>query len=240
MTNAATNRETRTNARRAPMRRAFPACVPAGLRIVSITAAALAVVTTTAVPSSAQDRASEFTPITLSFPARTVEFSPYLITGTRVDEDGNDTLIHGFSRKISPRWTASYGYGLAEETDLTSSYLRYDHTLAYGTRTDRTSRENWRHFLGLEYSPIRNLSVLGGIAKSSGMTGSRTGFSPSGYERLRLNAGVRWTDDTWGVDAAFSFIPTGAGRVPGDAHHVPGMGNSEATYFGAVSIFRRF
>ena len=169
-------------------------------------------------------------------------FSPYLMTRPRLGTSGDgDALIHGFSRRIAPRLRASYGVGLAEETDLTSTLLRYDHTLAYGTRSDRSSRDNWRHFLGLEYSPLKNFSVMGGIAKKAGgLNGNRGGFSPTGYERLRLNAGMRWAVEDWSVDGLFAFIPTGASRYPGDASYVPGTGSSGATYFLSLSVSRRF
>ncbi|HXC50086.1 MAG TPA: hypothetical protein VN634_04325 [Candidatus Limnocylindrales bacterium] len=167
-----------------------------------------------------------------------VTFSPYLMTRPPVGSTSDDALIHGISRKIAPRLKASYGLGLAEETDLTSAFLRYDQTLAYGTRSDPGSRENWRHFLGLEYSPFRRFSLVGGIAKAGGLRG---GFSPTGYERLRLNTGLRWAGENWGLDGSFSYIPTGTSHYPGDAGYMPGPGSgSNPTYFFSLSVTRRF
>lgn len=148
--------------------------------------------------------------------------------------------LHGITRNIAPRWKASYGLGLADQTDLTSTMLRFDQTLAYGTRSDSASRESWRHFLGLEYSPLPGFSLLGGVAKSTGRSGSRGSGLPTGYERLRLNAGARWASGDWGVESGFSFIPTGVGRIPGDAGYLPGMGNSSSTYLFSLTFTRRF
>ena len=163
--------------------------------------------------------------------------SPYLFTETV----GGPVELHGVTRALAPGWTASYGIGLADETALSWSYLRYDSTLSYGASGDAASRDNWRHFLGVEYAPVEGMTLLGGIAKAGGMTGNKgAGLSPTGYERLRLSTGARWRGESWGIDGTFSFIPTGATRVPGDAGFLPGMGNSEATYLFSLTISRRF
>lgn len=201
---------------------------------------ALLSMTSPASPAAAEEPAA--IPVAPSFtatPDANVTFSPFLASAPRQDELRDGSLIHGFSRSFAPRWKASYGLGLVEETNLTSSILRYDQTLGYGTRSDRAQRETWRHFLGVEYSPFRSFSVLGGIAKSGG--NNRASFSPTGYEKLRINAGLRWSfAENWGVDGSFSFIPTGASRLPNDTFYVPGMGSSDPTYFLSLSVSRRF
>jgi hypothetical protein len=149
--------------------------------------------------------------------------------------------IEGFRLPLSSRWKASYGLGLADETALSWSLVRYDQTLAFGTRRDGERRDDWRHFLGLEFAPFDGFSFVGGIAKAGGLSGNKgSSASPTGYERLRLNAGARWHDEDWSVDGAFSFIPTGASRVPSDASFVPGTGGGGSTYFLSLSVSRRF
>ena len=203
---------------------------PSTARALLSTLAVLTIVLLTARPASAQD--GNF---------GNAAFSQYLLTAGFRDSGTGAEFIHGISRTIAPGWTASYGVGLAEETSLSSSYLRFDQTLAYGTRNDRTSRDNWRHFLGVEYSPVEHFSFLGGIAKASGITGYRgASTSPTGYERLRLNAGARWVGENWGLDGSFSFIPNGASRFPGDAGYIPGLGDSDPTFFFSLTVSRRF
>lgn len=149
--------------------------------------------------------------------------------------------IEGFRLPLSSRWKASYGLGLADETGLSWSAVRYDQTLAFGTRRDGETRNEWRHFFGLEYAPFGGFSFVGGIAKAGGLWGGKgSSTSPTGYEKLRLNAGARWRGEDWGIDGSFAFIPTGAGRVPSDAAFVPGGGGGGATYFLSLSLSRRF
>ena len=82
---------------------------------------------------------------------------------------------------------------------------------------------------------------MGGIAKAGGLWGGKgSSASPTGYEKLRLNAGARWRSENWGIDGTFAFIPTGAGRVPSDASFVPGGGGGGSTYFLSLSLSRRF
>lgn len=149
--------------------------------------------------------------------------------------------IEGFRLPLSDRWRASYGLGLAQETGLTWTAARFDQTLAFGTRSDGEVRRDWRHFLGLEYSPVQSISLLGGIAKAGGLSGGKgSSTSPTGYERLRLNLGARWRGEDWGIDGSFAFIPTGAGRVPSDASFLPGTGGGGSTYYLSLSVSRRF
>lgn len=149
--------------------------------------------------------------------------------------------IYGVAQPIAPRWKASYGLGREDETALASSFFRLDEFLDSGGLHARGSRENWRHFLGLEYAPMKGVSVLGGIAKSGGINGNKgASLAPTGYERLRLNAGARWRGDDWGLDTGFAFIPTGAVRVPGDAGFFPGMGGSGSTWLWSFTVSRRF
>jgi hypothetical protein len=144
--------------------------------------------------------------------------------------------MHGISRTFAPRWKASYALGRNEDTDLTAALVRYDQTLAYGTRSDAASRDSWRHFLGVEYQAGDGVSLLGGIAKSNG----NASLAPTGYEKLRLNAGARWRGQSWGLDGAFSFIPTGASRYPGDSGYIPSAGGSGMTYLFSLTVSRRF
>lgn len=140
------------------------------------------------------------------------------------------------------KWKASYGLGRADETALTWQAQRFDQTLAFGTRHDGETRNEWRHFLGVEYAPVEGFSFLGGFAKAGGLWGGKHGSTaPSGYEKLRFNAGARWRNEDWGVDGSFSFIPTGVGRAPSDASFFPGGGGGGgATYFLSLSVSRRF
>ena len=149
--------------------------------------------------------------------------------------------IEGIRLPLTSRWRASYGLGLADETGLTWSAMHFDQTLAFGTRSDGESRNEWRHFFGLEYAPFGGFSFIGGIAKAGGIWGGKgTSTAPTGYEKLRLSAGARWRGEDWGVDGSFAFIPTGAGRMPSDASFVPGGGGGDATYFLSLSVSRRF
>lgn len=146
--------------------------------------------------------------------------------------------IYGIAQPIAPRWKASYGLGRTDETALSSAFLRLDDFLDSGVLDSRGSRDNWRHFLGLEYAPMNGVVLLGGIAKSGGI--KNASITPTGYERLRLNTGARWRGDDWGLDGSFAFIPTGAGRVPGDAGFFPGMGGSGSTWLLSLTVSRRF
>jgi hypothetical protein len=149
--------------------------------------------------------------------------------------------IYGIARPLAPHWKASYGVGLADETSLSSAFLRLDELIDSGELDSRGSRENWRHFLGVEYAPMNGLALLGGIAKSGGINGRKeASLAPTGYERLRLNTGARWRGQNWGLDGSFSFIPTGANRVPGDAGFFPGMGGSGPTWLFSFTVSRRF
>jgi len=149
--------------------------------------------------------------------------------------------IYGVAHSIAPRWKASYGLGRSDETALASAFFRLDEFLDKGGLHARGSRDNWRHFLGLEYAPMKGVSLLGGIAKSSGINGNKgASLAPTGYERLRLNTGARWRGDHWGLDTGFAFIPTGANRVPGDAGFFPGMGGSGSTWLWSFTVSRRF
>lgn len=149
--------------------------------------------------------------------------------------------IEGIRLPLSSRWKASYGLGLAADTGLTWTTARFDQSLAFGTRHDGAVREDWRHFLGLEYEAVDGFSVMGGIAKAGGLSGGKANStSPTGYERLRLNAGARWRGEAWGIDGSFSFIPTGAARVPSDASFLPGTGGGGSTYYLSLTVSRRF
>jgi len=149
--------------------------------------------------------------------------------------------IRGVTHSFAPRWNASYGLGLADQTALSWDFLRYDQTLGYASGGNAMSRDNWRHFLGIEYKPVDSVALLGGIAKASGITGNKgASLSPTGYERLRLNVGARWRGESWGLDSSFCFIPTGATRFPGDSGYFPGIGDSAATYLFSITVSRRF
>lgn len=153
--------------------------------------------------------------------------------------------IYGMSHRLAPGWKASYGLGLADETALSSAFLRLDELIDSGELNMRGARENWRHFLGLEYSPVAGLDVLGGISKSSGVNGKGGGYAPTGYDRLRLNSGLRWRGDQWGlegwgIDSAFSFIPNGPTRWPGESGYLPGMGGTGPTWLMSLTVSRQF
>lgn len=205
----------RTNSGPCRFRRSTAAILP------SLLGAMLAI----ASAASAQQAASDFAPI-LSPPPSANLLSP---------------AVEGFRLPLSERWKASYGLGLADDTGLTWQAQRFDQTLAFGTRHDGETRNDWRHFLGLEYAPFEGFSFLGGLAKAGGLWGGKgSSTSPSGYEKLRLNAGARWRGEDWGVDGSFAFIPTGVSRVPSDAAFFPGGGGGGATWFLSLSISRRF
>lgn len=149
--------------------------------------------------------------------------------------------LYGVSYRLAPGWKASYGLGLGEETALSSTFLRLPGSSAGETLSARGSRENWRHFLGVEFQPLQGFSLLGGFAKSSG-TNSRKDIAPAptGYERLRLNSGARWRGRNWGLDGTFSFIHNGPRRLPDDASFFPGQGGTGPTWLLAISVSRRF
>lgn len=146
--------------------------------------------------------------------------------------------VYGLTRSLVPGLRATYGLGLAEETNLNAMFLRFDRMLLEADPADRSSRDLWRHFLGVEYAPANGVALLGGIAKSGGAGGGN--FSPTGYERLRLSTGARWRGEDWGLDGSFAFIPTGATRYPGDAGFLPGTGGSGSTWLLSLTISRRF
>jgi hypothetical protein len=154
--------------------------------------------------------------------------------------------VYGTSRPLGQGWRATYGLGDADETSLYSTFLRLEEFREEDVLAGRTSRDNWRHFLGIEYQPLRSFTLLGGIAKSSGTKSNKDiALAPTGYERLRFNTGLRWRGDEWGfegwgLDTTFSFIPTGATRVMGDGGFMPGIGNSSATWLMSLTISRRF
>src|SRR5690349_13282108 len=109
--------------------------------------------------------------------------------------------IYGTSRLLAPGWKATYGIGDADDTALYSTFLRLEEFRHRDELEGRMSRDNWRHFLGIEYEPVRSFSLIGGIAKSSGVTNSKgIALAPTGYERLRLNTGLRWRGDDWGLE----------------------------------------
>ena len=148
--------------------------------------------------------------------------------------------IYGVARPLAAGWKASYGVGLADETALSSAFLRLDELLDSGELDARGSRENWRHFLGLEFVPMKGLALLGGIAKAGGLNGKKdASLAPTGYERLRLNTGARWRGEDWGLDGSFSFIPTGADQIPVDAGYFPGTGGSGPTWLMSLTVSRR-
>lgn len=146
--------------------------------------------------------------------------------------------VYGLTRSLVPGFRATYGLGLAEETNLNAMFLRFDRVLLEADPADRNSRDLWRHFLGVEFAPADGVALLGGIAKSGGAGGGN--FSPTGYERLRLSTGARWRGEDWGLDGSFAFIPTGATRYPGDAGFLPGTGGSGSTWLLSFTVSRRF
>jgi hypothetical protein len=154
--------------------------------------------------------------------------------------------VYGTSRLLAPGWKATYGIGDADDTALYSTFLRLEEFRHRDELEGRMSRDNWRHFLGIEYEPVRSFALVGGIAKSSGVNSPKgIALAPTGYERLRLNTGLRWRGDDWGfdgwgVDTSFSFIPTGATRVLGDSGFMPGMGDSGPTWLMSLTVSRRF
>jgi len=175
--------------------------------------------------------------------ARQYSAEPHIVSTPKLLFDNGSAMprIYGVSHPLTPRWKASYGLGLADETALSSSFLRLDELLESGELDARGARENWRHFLGLEYAPFRGMALLGGIAKSGGINGNKgASLAPTGYERLRLNTGARWRGESWGLDGSFSFIPTGATRLPNDASFFPGMGGSGPTWLLSLTVSRRF
>jgi hypothetical protein len=154
--------------------------------------------------------------------------------------------VYGTSRLLAPGWKATYGVGDADDTALYSMFMRLEEFRHRDDLGGRLSRDNWRHFLGLEYSPVRSFSFIGGIAKSTGVNGKKgVALAPTGYERLRFNTGLRWRGDDWGyegwgVDTSFSYIPTGAVRLMGDAGYMPGVGDSGPTWLMSLTVSRRF
>lgn len=147
--------------------------------------------------------------------------------------------VYGFTRSLVPGLRATYGLGLADETNLNAMFLRFDRVLLEADPADRSSRDRWRHFLGVEFVPTDGVALLGGIAKAGGAGGGN--FSPTGYERLRLSTGARWRGEDWGLDSSFAFIPTGATRYPGDAGFLPGTGGgSGSTWLLSLTVSRRF
>ncbi|MFN2377826.1 MAG: hypothetical protein ABR538_14925 [Candidatus Binatia bacterium] len=146
--------------------------------------------------------------------------------------------VYGLTRSLVPGLRATYGLGLADETNLNAMFLRFDRALLEADPADRSSRDLWRHFLGVEFAPADGVALLGGIAKSGGSGGGN--FSPTGYERLRLSTGARWRGTDWGLDGSFAFIPTGATRYPGDAGFLPGTGGSGSTWLLSFTVSRRF
>jgi hypothetical protein len=149
--------------------------------------------------------------------------------------------IYGVAQPIAPRWKASYGLGRTDETSVPSTFFRVDEFLDAGELDSRGSRDDWRHFLGLEYAPMQGVALLGGIAKAGGINGSKgASLAPSGYEKIRLNTGARWRGDDWGLDGGFAFIPEGTNRVPSDAGFFPGMGGGGPTWLLSLTVSRRF
>jgi hypothetical protein len=154
--------------------------------------------------------------------------------------------VYGTSRLLAHGWKATYGIGDADDTALYSTFLRLEEFRHRDELEGRMSRDNWRHFLGIEYEPVRSFSLIGGIAKSTGVNSPKgIALAPTGYERLRLNTGFRlrgddWGFEGWGVDSSFSFIPTGATRVLGDSGFMPGMGDSGPTWLMSLTVSRRF
>lgn len=150
----------------------------------------------------------------------------------------------GISQSFASGWRASYGFRFANEEAVRPwSANLLDHSLwANGTGL-RSDSADWRHFLGLEYSPTSELAFQGGIAKRGGANGDKdASLYPTGYEKLRVNAGARWRRGDWGLDSFFAFIPWGASRVPGDANYFPNQteGDSGFTYLFALTVSRRF
>ena len=149
--------------------------------------------------------------------------------------------VYGVTRPLAPGWKASYGLGLADETALSTAFLRLDELFDSGELDARGSRENWRHFLGLEFAPMNGVALLGGIARAGGVNGHKgAALAPTGYERLRLSTGARWRGDQWGLDGSFAFIPTGVDHAPNDAGFFPGMGDSGPTWLLSLTVSRRF
>lgn len=154
--------------------------------------------------------------------------------------------VYGTSRLLAPGWKATYGVGDADDTALYSMFMRLEEFRHRDELGERRSRDNWRHFLGLEYSPVRSFSFVGGIAKSTGVNGKKgVALAPTGYERFRFNTGLRWRGDDWGfdgwgIDSSFSYIPTGAVRLMGDAGYMPGVGDSGPTWLMSLTVSRRF
>ncbi|HEY2772722.1 MAG TPA: hypothetical protein VGK20_01590 [Candidatus Binatia bacterium] len=148
-------------------------------------------------------------------------------------------LTREVTRAFAPRWRASFGF-LSDPEQTWNDIVRYDQTLAFGTSPDGATRDNWRQFLGFSYSPIDNVSLLGGIARSGGFLGKGDGFSPTGYERLRVSSGLAWTVGDWGLGGSFSFIPAGAARVPGYEGYFPSQGSTSATMLFALTVTRHF
>ncbi|MFN2427893.1 MAG: hypothetical protein ABR587_15760 [Candidatus Binatia bacterium] len=186
-----------------------------------------------AAPASAQ---TSIQPIAQQYSAE-----PHILSTPKLLYDSAMPRIYGVSQPLAPRWKATYGLGLAAETSISSAFLRLDELIDSGQLDARAARENWRHFLGLEFSPMEGTAIMGGIAKAGGINGNKgAGLAPTGYERLRLNTGARWRGRSWGLDGSFSFIPNGATRFPGDASFFPGMGGSGSTWLLSLTVSRRF
>lgn len=148
----------------------------------------------------------------------------------------------GVSRALGMNWTASYSMLVLNDESLrpwSAGWLEQRYS-AWGTSINGGARD-WRHFLGLQYAPTDQVAFVGGVAKAGGVDGGKgAGLMPSGYEKLRLNAGARWRSGDWGLDGAFSFIPGGPSRFPSDAAYISGGGNSGPTYLFALTLSRQF
>lgn len=148
----------------------------------------------------------------------------------------------GITRLLTTGWKASYGVRFTDTSVLSKSYIRYSQTSSANTAYLHGARDEWRHALGLEYGWSENVTVLGGVSKANGIVSSR-GISPSSYDSKdwRLNTGLRWKGETWGLDGSFSYIFAGTRHVSAeDALVFPGKYESKPAYLLAVMVTRKF
>jgi hypothetical protein len=148
----------------------------------------------------------------------------------------------GVARPLTSVWRASWGVLLpGDEGPVVPGWDAFHVDLARHEAKLRRRRnpENWRHFLGLEYTGVDGVTLLGGVAKSGWNRGG--GPTPTGYEGVRLNVGARWRGKVWGVESHFAWIPGGADGVPRDAFFMPNSrDDSGPAYLMSLTLTARF
>jgi long-subunit fatty acid transport protein len=148
----------------------------------------------------------------------------------------------GITRSITSKWKASYGMRFTDTSVLAKSYLRFEETPSADSPYLPGARDEWRHALGVEYRWTDSTMLLGGFAKANGIVSSK-GITPASYDSKdwRFNTGLRWRDDPWTIDGAFSYILGGTRHVSAeDALALPGKYDSKPAYLLSVTITKKF